>query len=61
MFENGMKFTLTIAAFLIALSGIAEEAPKKENTKANGESEYKRPNPENLRLFDDVWYWSFRG
>tara|TARA_B100001971_G_scaffold33575_1_gene28431 strand:- start:911 stop:1393 length:483 start_codon:yes stop_codon:yes gene_type:complete len=37
------------------------KAPKKEDTKADGEAEKKRPNPEKLRLFDDLWYWSFRG
>ncbi|MEM6901111.1 MAG: hypothetical protein AAF583_15250 [Pseudomonadota bacterium] len=39
----------------------SSEAPKKEATKADNEEEKKRPNPEILRIFDDLWYWSFRG
>ncbi len=35
-------------------------APKKEDTKAEDEDEKKRPNPEILKIFDDLWYWSFR-
>ena len=37
------------------------KAPKMEDTKADGEAEKKRPNPETLKIFDDLWYWSFRG
>jgi hypothetical protein len=35
-------------------------APKKEDTKAEDEDEKKRPNPEILKIFDNLWYWSFR-
>jgi len=35
-------------------------APKEEDTIAENEEEKKRPNPERLKIFDDLWYWSFR-
>ena len=35
-------------------------APKKENTIDKDTEEKKRPNPETLKIHDDLWYWSFR-
>ena len=37
------------------------EAPQNEARKQVDADESQRPNPEIIKIFDDLWYWSFRG